>query len=1327
MLSKRSRFFVVVFLALFLLFMILPVYGEETGQEGPGEITPAITQEVYEDNSGDAPLTLLNPGALELKEKIKSLPENQKKMDLSLLTVWDEATAQNIFPPGEDTRMRGLKTSGREQIYVYVYLDEKTAPAEIEPYLAEIVNISKEDQLLTGWVALADLEDLSLVRGVRKISQVKEPIIWGIDKITSEGDAIHRADLARLDFDQQGAGVKVGVISDSVDHWRTAFNRGELPEITVLSNNYPHAHSDEGIALLEIIHDLAPEAELYFHDCGGDIIGFNNAVAALIEAGCQVIVDDVAWQYEPFFEDGTIASYVQSVTDDVIYVSSAGNSADRHYQGQYFDYTVSDGMTTYHFHDFSHGTDPRQKSLLLKVPWDGGVEIVMQWDEAFGKAGEDFDMWVYDLTYGSYVLANLGYTFPANISQTYGHADQDGNDDPLESFVWANNNEAKNPQRKDIDLAVSVLHPDGDSASEVEFYFYLYDSLYGGSTVLRELNLVAADSVYGHPAVPGVLAVGAIAADDSGHDDIRYYSSQGPVTIRSEAEKRIKPDLCGIDGVTVTWGLPESDTKPDTYHFRGTSASAPHVAAIAALLLAEYPGSTPGAIRQVLKDSAIHLSGEILPDPFEPNNVFGYGLADALAALQSFDTIPPVLTAEEQTVTVAPGQLVSFQVNEACTVYMVKEGVIPAGEEPEVEVLKSTLPLYLGAKGTVQGPGGDGSISSTGLVPGTYYLYAVDQTGNITAGVNTVQVHGTAVNTASTVTADKRSIRAEGSDKATFTVQLLDAAGQSAGCNWVYVVTGRPEADMIAPVQDAPPPISEGGHHRFLAGEDGKVQFTVSSVTAGTSVISAGLGAGAIPPLIDNNIELTFYVPPVVTVLDTAATDAEGQYVRLSSNRSEGEVYIILSSRPHASVEELEAAVSGNKGRKAAVTAAGMPVPVPTSGLPPGSYYAFAGWNGYLSNPADEMITISDGVNPVVTVIDEKRSFTNSKESINIQSNEDTGKVYLIRGEPAVSPGVALFDAAIIRHEGAAGNVTAADMPVLVYTQGLRQGTYYAYAADGAGNISEPWPEPIRIEDVLPPLILSFHPADNAVNVAVDTPIAITFSEPILYPGGSEITNENAASLLAFSKNDIQGETVACSVKVNDLKTVLTVLPASSLEKGQKYFLGVDAFIEDEGGNPLSGVNTASFTIVRNSGGGGGSGGGSSGGTPAPPMLVQPIPPVQAQIIQLTIAQAIAMINQQSRELDAAPVIINGRTMVPLRFIGEALGAQINWVEVIQAVYLYLDGKTLRLVIGEMGPGLDSPPVIINGRTMVPIRYIAETFGAKVEWLEDSKTVLIVK
>jgi len=110
-------------------------------------------------------------------------------------------------------------------------------------------------------------------------------------------------------------------------------------------------------------------------------------------------------------------------------------------------------------------------------------------------------------------------------------------------------------------------------------------------------------------------------------------------------------------------------------------------------------------------------------------------------------------------------------------------------------------------------------------------------------------------------------------------------------------------------------------------------------------------------------------------------------------------------------------------------------------------------------------------------------------------------------------------------------------------------------------------------------------------------------------------------------------------------------------------------------------------------------------------------------VIRLQVGNKTAMVNNVRKTLEAAPVNVKGVVMVPLRFIGEAFGALVTWDPVFQIIDIELRGLPIRLQLGANYASvagkkviLQGVPVIISGTTMVPIRFISEAFGAQVVW-----------
>lgn len=129
--------------------------------------------------------------------------------------------------------------------------------------------------------------------------------------------------------------------------------------------------------------------------------------------------------------------------------------------------------------------------------------------------------------------------------------------------------------------------------------------------------------------------------------------------------------------------------------------------------------------------------------------------------------------------------------------------------------------------------------------------------------------------------------------------------------------------------------------------------------------------------------------------------------------------------------------------------------------------------------------------------------------------------------------------------------------------------------------------------------------------------------------------------------------------------------------------------------------------------------------------------------IMLKVNALTAYVNDEKIMLDAAPIIYKNRVMVPIRFISQSLGATVNWDPIFKIVTITMpDGKRVRLQVGnstaavgkmnatggfdEVAVKLDVPPIIVKNRTFVPIRFIAEAFGAEVDWDPEFRVVRII-
>lgn len=118
-------------------------------------------------------------------------------------------------------------------------------------------------------------------------------------------------------------------------------------------------------------------------------------------------------------------------------------------------------------------------------------------------------------------------------------------------------------------------------------------------------------------------------------------------------------------------------------------------------------------------------------------------------------------------------------------------------------------------------------------------------------------------------------------------------------------------------------------------------------------------------------------------------------------------------------------------------------------------------------------------------------------------------------------------------------------------------------------------------------------------------------------------------------------------------------------------------------------------------------------------------PAAATKTIVLQIGSTAVLVDDQAIINDVAPVIHNDRTLVPIRVITEALGGQVAWNEAAKEVTLTVNGKEIKMTIGKVLEKYGVAPVIIGGRTFVPVRFVADELGAVTTWDDATKTVTI--
>ncbi len=583
--------------------VILGVYGSTGVQaEDSEQVLKRIGYESSED--GGIRSGKINPALGEVIDEIERINVSRDNLDVSGL---------------EELSTRLVKVDSEGMIEVYIHCNEVG-----QENLSNLMDLGLETEVINdnlkiiqGWLPHDVIEEASELGFVDKIT----PPSYGhtrVGSVTAEADSIIGADQARAEFGIDGSGVKVGVISDGVASLGNSQASGDLPSFVQIGDA---GSGDEGTALLEIIHDIAPGADLAFHT-GNSTMKFIEAVEFFSNNGVDIIVDDIGYLSEPFFQDGSVAqAAADAVKQGKVFVSAAGNDQLRHYQALYTDIEPGDDDSENHDFGAAAGEASTNRMSYL-LPAGGEVVVILQWSDAFGGSSNDYDLF----------LVEPGTTTVIDSSTII----QNGNDDPIEIAAVENNG--------GVSAAFEIVI-DKFSGEEqtLEIFF-------NGNGTLQEFN-VPEDAIFGHPAHPDVIAVGATF-----NGEIDFFSSFGPSSIFFDPVVTVSSIDTGssLKAATLLEARPKPDisapnrtstTVPGFTDFFGTSAAAPVVAAAAALVYqaVEFANltltsgqtiesaiaarQTPQEILDILMDTATDIG----PPGFD--NTSGAGIVDAFAAV----------------------------------------------------------------------------------------------------------------------------------------------------------------------------------------------------------------------------------------------------------------------------------------------------------------------------------------------------------------------------------------------------------------------------------------------------------------------------------------------------------------------------------------------------------------------------------------------------------------------------------------------------------------------------------------------------------------------
>ncbi|MGE0182115.1 MAG: hypothetical protein AB7F91_14670 [Parvularculaceae bacterium] len=457
--------------------------------------------------------------------------------------------------------------------------------------------------------------------------------------VTSQGDRSMRTDIVRNNSGFSGKGLTIGVLSDSFacDPGTLAGGpyttpaedvaNGDLPaNVTILKDFLDQSSCiDEGRGMAQLIHDVLPDAAIAFYTAFDGEADFANGILQLAKAGADVIVDDVIYFAEPMFQDGIIAQAADEAARlGIPYYSSNGNRARDAFQDKFRAVNTPDGV----FHDFDPGPGV---DYLNTITLDGSLQtnLVLNWDSPnFSVSGapgaqNDVDVVMFDqagVRVADCFPGGGPFVPPANGLCQFQFTDGGGL--PIDGGAGGDAIELVSL----VDLIggstvqIGLESQSGAAPGFVKFV------LFGGGITAAEYA-INAPSGYGHNNADGAEGVGAAAfyfteefigdpntlqlRAQAGEPEcvpacLNDFSSAGgtPIFFDTAGNRlrrpvvRPKPGITAPDGGNTSFffsdtsrddddgdGVFQSGEPGEFPNFFGTSAAAPHAAAVAAMMI----------------------------------------------------------------------------------------------------------------------------------------------------------------------------------------------------------------------------------------------------------------------------------------------------------------------------------------------------------------------------------------------------------------------------------------------------------------------------------------------------------------------------------------------------------------------------------------------------------------------------------------------------------------------------------------------------------------------------------------------------------------------
>jgi hypothetical protein len=482
-----------------------------------------------------------------------------------------------------------------------------------------------------------------------------------------EADGPHRADLARDIYRVDGTGITIGIISDSY----ARFTEVTTPEDDIAAGLLPgpgnpcgytmpvrvlddsQEGTDEGRAMAQLVHGIAPGAEIVFATGYAGRDATADAILDLADAGADIIVDDLGFADEPYYQQSVVSLAIAQVRDQgVAYYSSAGNTGIHGAEGtpsedkpisswQTMEYRGTDcpewadpgaDVEAYDCLDVDPGPDA-DPTLTFGMFESEPPVLLMSWAEPQYGVTTEFALVAYTTDAEPRVVSQPGNFDPALPVQVSGFTE----DAEMADYQMVLMRDLTGiPEENITSPAVWITFFTG-----IQNLAWLEYDESDGSDLVGHVT-------YGHSGHGE--AVGVAAAPWYSPGSPESFTSPGPSFLRfapvdpasgepseeyDEFVTVATPSITGVDD-TQTSFFP-TETTDGEHRFSGTSAAAPHVAAIHALAAQYAPEASADEITAAILDSAAGMTNPY-PAYLDDADVFGAGLADAYGTLATLPT-----------------------------------------------------------------------------------------------------------------------------------------------------------------------------------------------------------------------------------------------------------------------------------------------------------------------------------------------------------------------------------------------------------------------------------------------------------------------------------------------------------------------------------------------------------------------------------------------------------------------------------------------------------------------------------------------------------------